>query len=46
VTLCFGGEDGRDLYLATAGNSEDPEKLGTIFWLRSEVAGRRVPEVA
>jgi sugar lactone lactonase YvrE len=37
VTLCFGGGDDRDLYLATAGNGPGPS--GSIFKLRSSVAG-------
>jgi xylono-1,5-lactonase len=39
VTLCFGGADRRDLYLATADNSAEPRLGGTIFKARSAVAG-------
>lgn len=45
VTLCFGGGDGRELYLGTADNSERPELRGTIFRTRSEVPGLEVPRV-
>jgi gluconolactonase len=43
TSLCFGGADRRDLYVVTAGNSEDPERRGTIFRMRVEVAGRVAP---
>lgn len=39
TSLCFGGDDLRDLYVVTADNTEDPERRGTIFRTRSDVAG-------
>lgn len=39
VTLCFGGADARDLYLATADNRHHPDLGGTIFRTRAEVPG-------
>ncbi|MFQ5697111.1 MAG: SMP-30/gluconolactonase/LRE family protein [Myxococcota bacterium] len=39
TSLCFGGNDGRDLYVVTASNLEDPARGGTIFRTRSEFAG-------
>ncbi len=42
ASLCFGGADGRDLYVATADNTEHPERRGTIFRTRTDVAGLRV----
>lgn len=44
TSLCFGGADGRDLYIVTADNSEDAERGGTIFRTRAPVAGLRAPE--
>lgn len=43
TSLCFGGEDRRDLYVVTADNRDDPERGGTIFRGRAEVAGCPVP---
>ncbi len=39
TSLCFGGPDRRDLYIVTADNRDDPERAGTIFRTRAEVAG-------
>jgi gluconolactonase len=39
TSLCFGGDDGRDLYVVTADNTESSERRGTVFRARSEVAG-------
>ena len=39
TSLCFGGEDRRDLYVVTADNREDPAREGTVFRTRAEVAG-------
>jgi gluconolactonase len=39
TSLCFGGADGRDLYITTMDNSEDPERRGTVFATRAAVAG-------
>jgi gluconolactonase len=43
TSLCFGGADLRDMYVVTAENSEDPSRGGTIFRLRSDVAGLPAP---
>ena len=39
TSLCFGGADGRDLYVVTADNRDDPSRGGTIFRTRVDVAG-------
>ena len=39
TSLCFGGDDRRDLYVVTADNTDDAERQGTIFRTRTEVAG-------
>ncbi|HEU0019604.1 MAG TPA: SMP-30/gluconolactonase/LRE family protein [Thermoleophilaceae bacterium] len=41
-SLCFGGPDRRDVYITTADNPLDPEKGGTVFHARAEVAGVEV----
>jgi sugar lactone lactonase YvrE len=41
-SLCFGGPDGRDVYITTGDNLIRPEFGGTVFRARSEVAGRPV----
>jgi sugar lactone lactonase YvrE len=38
-SLCFGGTDGRDLYLTTADNTDDPSSAGTLFRTRVDRAG-------
>ena len=43
TSLCFGGSDRRDLYIVTADNTEEPERKGTIFRTRVDVAGLPVP---
>ena len=43
TSLCFGGRDGRDLYVVTADNTEAPERKGTIFRTRAPYAGMPVP---
>ncbi len=43
TSLCFGGQDRHDLYIVTADNTEDPERKGTIFQTRVDVAGLPVP---
>jgi D-xylonolactonase len=43
TSLCFGGDDGRDLYIATAGNSDHSELRGCVFRTRAPVAGLRAP---
>ncbi len=42
TSLCFGGDDGRDLYVVTADNTEAPERGGTIFRILVDVAGAPV----
>ncbi len=44
TSLCFGLDDPRDLYIATADNSQDPELKGCIFRVRESVAGLRAPQ--
>ena len=44
TSLCFGGDEPRDLYVVTADNTENPELAGCIFRLRESVAGVRAPE--
>ena len=39
TSLCFGGDDRRDLYVVTADNTDDPARAGTIFRARSAIAG-------
>jgi xylono-1,5-lactonase len=39
ASLCFGGTDGRDLYITTADNTEDPARRGTVFRTRVDVPG-------
>lgn len=43
TSLCFGGSDRRDLYVVTADNRDVPERQGTIFRTRSDVAGLAAP---
>ncbi len=43
TSLCFGGADGRDLYVTTADNSDDAERLGTVFRTRVEIPGLPAP---
>lgn len=43
TSLCFGGDDRRDLYIVTADNTDDPSRAGTIFRTRVEVPGLPVP---
>lgn len=44
TSLCFGGDEPRDLYIATADNTQDPALRGCIFRLRESVAGLPAPE--
>ncbi len=44
TSLCFGLDDPRDLYIATADNTQDPERKGCVFRMRESVAGLRAPE--
>src|SRR2546425_773261 len=43
ASLFFGGADRRDLYVTTSGNSEHPERRGTVFRTRADVPGLVVP---
>ena len=43
TSLCFGGQDRRDLYIVTADNTEDPARQGTIFRMRAPVPGLAAP---
>ena len=43
TSLCFGGPDGRDLYVATASNRDDPSLRGCVFRTRSPAAGLDAP---
>jgi sugar lactone lactonase YvrE len=45
-SLCFGGPDLRDLYITTADNLAAPEKGGTVFHARCEIAGLPVTPAA
>jgi sugar lactone lactonase YvrE len=38
-SVCFGGDDMRDVYVTTADNSEDPDRRGTLFRTRVDVPG-------
>jgi gluconolactonase len=39
TSVCFGGEDMRDLYVTTMDNSEDESRRGTLFRTRVDVPG-------
>ena len=39
TSLCFGGADRRDLFVVTADNTAQPDRLGTIFRTRADTAG-------
>ena len=43
TSLCFGGDDRRDLYVVSADNSEDAARAGSIFRTRAPVTGLPVP---
>jgi sugar lactone lactonase YvrE len=42
TSLCFGGTDGRDLFVTTGGHSERPELRGCVLRTRVDVAGAPV----
>jgi sugar lactone lactonase YvrE len=42
VTLCFGGADGRDLYIATADSTDREDFGGSIHLVRAPVAGATI----
>lgn len=39
ASLCFGGDDGRDLFVTTPDTTEDPRLDGCVFHTRVDVAG-------
>ncbi len=43
TSLCFGGEDGRDLYVVTADHRDDPSLRGCVLRTRAPVAGLPAP---
>jgi gluconolactonase len=43
TSLCFGGGDLRDLYVVTADNTADASRRGSVFRMRSEIAGLPAP---
>jgi gluconolactonase len=43
TSLCFGGDDLRDLYIVTGSRGGPHENCGSIFRLRAEVAGLPLP---
>jgi D-xylonolactonase len=43
TSLCFGGEDFRDLYVVSADNTDEPDAEGCVFRTRSDVAGLPAP---
>lgn len=43
TSLCFGGDDMRDLYIVTGSRGGPHENCGSIFRTRTEVAGLRLP---
>jgi gluconolactonase len=44
TSLCFGGDDLRDLYIVTGSRGGPSESCGTIYRLRSDVAGLPLPK--
>ncbi|MGQ0802243.1 MAG: SMP-30/gluconolactonase/LRE family protein [Actinomycetota bacterium] len=45
TSLCFGGDDRRDLYVVTADNIDEPKRKGSVFRTRVDVAGAPVHPV-
>ena len=43
TSLCFGGDDLRDLYIVTGSRGGPSERCGTVYRLRSDVAGLPLP---
>jgi gluconolactonase len=43
TSLCFGGDDLRDLYIVTGSRGGPSESCGTVYRLRSDVAGLPLP---
>ena len=45
ASLCFAGDDGRDLFITTGGDPQDPDGGGGVFRMRSPVAGAPIEPV-
>lgn len=45
-SLCFGGSDGRDLFITTGGDPQDPEMSGSVFLAHGDVPGAPIPLAA
>ncbi|MEM7079519.1 MAG: SMP-30/gluconolactonase/LRE family protein [Pseudomonadota bacterium] len=43
TSLCFGGDDLRDLYIVSGSNGLEGDRRGGVFKVRTEVAGLAVP---
>jgi xylono-1,5-lactonase len=43
TSLCFGGDDLMDLYVVTGSDGAPTEASGTVFRIRSDVAGLPIP---
>jgi gluconolactonase len=43
TSLCFGGDDLRDLYIVTGSRGGPHENCGSIFRSRVDVAGQPLP---
>jgi xylono-1,5-lactonase len=42
TSLCFGGDDMKDLYIVTGSRGGPRENCGTVFRTRADVAGLRL----
>jgi len=42
-SVCFGGADGRDLFVTTAGDPGDPDAPGGVYMARAPVRGAPIP---
>ncbi len=42
TSVCFAGDDRRDLVVVTADNRDDPERGGSVFRTRVDVSGAPV----
>ena len=42
TSVCFGGDDRRDLYIVSGSQGSDSERAGSVFRVRTEVAGLEV----
>ena len=45
TSLCFGGDDLRDLYIVTGSRGGPSESCGTVYRMRSDVAGHPFVDV-